>query len=107
MVKDRFIIEVSPEFVKRQKEKARLLRKTRWWKKKISKGQCYYCGKTFKPSELTMDHVVPIIRGGLSIKSNLVPACKECNSKKKYLLPFEWDEYLKKVSTRSNGEDSK
>jgi 5-methylcytosine-specific restriction protein A len=24
-----------------------------------------------------------------------VPACKDCNNKKKYLLPIEWEEYLK------------
>jgi hypothetical protein len=27
----------------------------------------------------------------------VVPACKECNSRKKYLLPMEWEEYLKGV----------
>jgi 5-methylcytosine-specific restriction protein A len=42
-----------------------------------------------------MDHIVPLIRGGKSTKGNLVPACKDCNNKKKYLLPIEWDEYLK------------
>jgi 5-methylcytosine-specific restriction endonuclease McrA len=41
-----------------------------------------------------MDHIVPIIRGGKASKNNVVPACKECNSKKKYLLPLEWEEYL-------------
>lgn len=46
------------------------------------------------PQELTMDHLVPIIRGGKSVKSNIVTACKECNNKKKYLLPIEWEEYL-------------
>ena len=55
-------------------------------------GKCHYCGKTFKPSELTMDHLVPIVRGGCTTKGNVVPACKECNNKKKYLLPFEWNE---------------
>lgn len=41
-----------------------------------------------------MDHLVPVVRGGRSVQSNVVPACKECNSKKKYLLPMEWEEYL-------------
>jgi 5-methylcytosine-specific restriction endonuclease McrA len=41
-----------------------------------------------------MDHLVPIIRGGKSTRGNVAPACKECNSKKKYLLPLEWEEYL-------------
>jgi 5-methylcytosine-specific restriction endonuclease McrA len=41
-----------------------------------------------------MDHIVPLIRGGKSLKSNIVPACKECNNKKKHMLPIEWEEYL-------------
>ena len=41
-----------------------------------------------------MDHLVPVVRGGRSVQGNLVPACKECNNKKKYLLPTEFEEYL-------------
>ena len=41
-----------------------------------------------------MDHIVPVIRGGKSSKGNVVPSCKECNNKKKHLLPIEWEEYL-------------
>jgi len=46
------------------------------------------------PKALTMDHIVPIARGGRSTKSNVVPACKTCNNAKKQLLPMEWEEYL-------------
>ncbi|SFM40716.1 HNH endonuclease [Thermodesulforhabdus norvegica] len=92
-----FVVEVSPEFVNREREKAKALKKSRWWQRKISQGICHYCGRSFPPSELTMDHIVPIIRGGRSTRGNIVPACKECNAKKKYLLPLEWDEYLKKL----------
>jgi len=80
--------------LKKQKAKARELRNSQWWKRKLSKGECYYCGKTFLPKELTMDHVVPVSRGGKSTKGNLVTACKDCNNKKKNLLPMEWQEYL-------------
>ncbi|MGA1846598.1 HNH endonuclease [Deferribacter abyssi] len=97
-----FTIEVDEKFVKKEKEKARQLRKKQWWKNKIAKGICHYCGKKVDPKELTMDHIVPIIRGGKSTKGNVVPACKECNNKKKYMLPIEWDEYLKKL--KNNGE---
>lgn len=38
-----------------------------------------------------MDHLIPLVRGGKSTKNNLVPACKECNMKKKYALPWEWE----------------
>ena len=80
-----------------EKKKARELRNSPWWKKKISKGLCYYCGKKFNQSDLTMDHKIPISRGGRSEKINLVPACKECNNKKMYLLPYEWAEYMNKI----------
>jgi len=80
--------------IKREKSKARELRKTAWWKRKRSSGVCHYCSRRFPVSELTMDHLVPIVRGGRSTQGNVVPACKDCNSKKKYLLPMEWEEYL-------------
>jgi 5-methylcytosine-specific restriction endonuclease McrA len=47
-----------------------------------------------------MDHVVPISRGGKSTKGNIVPACKECNTKKNSLLPIEWEEYLKTLGKK-------
>ena len=100
---DYFIPEADEEQIKRQKAKARELRDTQWWKKKRSSGLCHYCGRKYPPSELTMDHLVPLIRGGKSVKGNLVPACKECNSKKKHMLPMEWQEYLDKL--HADGEE--
>ncbi len=98
---DNFISTVDEDQVKKEKTKARELRASQWWKRKRSTGVCYYCGGKFKPQELTMDHLIPIVRGGKSVQGNLVPACKECNNKKKYLLPFEWEEYLESLkSTR-------
>jgi 5-methylcytosine-specific restriction endonuclease McrA len=52
-----------------------------------------------------MDHIVPIARGGRSTKGNLVPACKQCNNKKKQLLPMEWKSYLQKNVQQSDAED--
>lgn len=86
-----FIPVLSPEEIRRERAKARELRNSQWWKRKRSRGICHYCGRHFPPKELTMDHLVPLVRGGRSTKGNLVPACKECNSKKKYLLAFEFD----------------
>jgi len=45
-----------------------------------------------------MDHIIPLSRGGTSERFNIVPACKECNNRKKYLLPTEWDEYLNSIT---------
>jgi 5-methylcytosine-specific restriction endonuclease McrA len=101
---DYFIIEVSEQEIKREKEKARALRATQWWKIRVAKGICHYCGGSFPPAELTMDHLVPIIRGGKSTRGNVVPACKECNSKKKYMLPLEWEEYVAGERQKAQGE---
>jgi 5-methylcytosine-specific restriction protein A len=93
-----FIVSVSPEELRKEKEKARDLRKSQWWKRQLAKGACYYCQRRLPPGELTMDHIVPLIRGGRSTRGNTVPACKDCNSRKRYLLPIEWDRYIRRVS---------
>jgi 5-methylcytosine-specific restriction endonuclease McrA len=74
---------------KNEKARARELRKSSWWRKKISNGICHYCRNKFNPKELTMDHLVPLSRGGKSIKVNLVPCCKNCNNVKKNRTPVE------------------
>lgn len=81
-------------YVRQERNKAKELRKTGWWQRKIGAGLCYYCGGKFPPKELTMDHIVPLGRGGTSAKGNLVASCKECNSRKKNMLPVEWEEYM-------------
>ena len=81
----------------REKQKARVLKNTSWWKKRIANGICHYCQGKFSPSDLTMDHIIPLSRGGKSERINIVAACKECNNKKKYFLPVEWEEYLRKI----------
>lgn len=77
-----FFSPAPPEHQKREKAKARELRGSQWWKQTLGKGNCYHCGGKFKPSELTMDHLIPIARGGKSDKKNCVPSCKDCNTKK-------------------------
>ena len=73
-MQDFFIPQATENEIAKEKAKARKLRK-----------------------DLTMDHVVPLIRGGKSTKNNIVPACKECNNVKKHKLPVEWTEYLENI----------
>ena len=84
-----FAMPISPDAAAAEREKARELRASQWWKNQIASGKCHYCGRTFKPSELTMDHVIPVARGGKSDRHNVVPCCKECNSAKKARLAVE------------------
>lgn len=44
--------------------------------------KCQYCGNKFARTHLTMDHVVPISRGGKTEWTNIVAACNPCNSTK-------------------------
>jgi len=44
-----------------------------------------------------MDHVVPLGRGGRSVRANVVAACKTCNTRKQSLVPVEWEEYLRSL----------
>lgn len=90
-----FEVDVSEEQIRAEREKARVLRKQSWWKNRVAQGVCHYCGRRVPPQELTLDHVVPLARGGRSSKNNCVPACKACNTNKRDLLPMEWQEYLK------------
>lgn len=84
-----------------ERAKARELRKSRWWQQKTAAGLCHYCGQQFSYRELTMDHLVPLARGGRSTKDNLVPSCKTCNNLKKSMLPLEWQEHLDKTGRES------
>jgi len=88
---------VDDEEIRKEKQRARQLRKTSWWRKKCASGICWYCGQQVGINMLTMDHLVPLSRGGKSAKGNLVPACKECNNRKKNFLPMEWEEYLETI----------
>src|SRR5215475_3154525 len=93
-VRDRFIPEVGDADLQREKARARQLRQSAWWKRRRSAGVCHYCSRTVGSGALTLDHVVPLVRGGRSVRANMVPACKDCNSKKQSLLPWEWAAYV-------------
>lgn len=44
--------------------------------------QCQYCGGDYPRSQLTLDHVIPVVQGGRKSWSNIVTACKPCNQRK-------------------------
>jgi 5-methylcytosine-specific restriction endonuclease McrA len=89
-MEEQFAPDATDEAIRRERAKARLLRGSPWWRRKCARGFCHYCGVQVKPADLTMDHLIPLIRGGQSVKGNLVPACKTCNNHKRNQLPMEW-----------------
>lgn len=50
---------------------------------------CQYCGGTPARAELTIDHVLPRSRGGVTDWDNVVVACRTCNQKKGNRTPKE------------------
>ena len=93
-----FYAPVDPDILKRERARARELRASQWWKRRIADGVCHYCRRQVGNSALSMDHLVPLGRGGRSIRGNVVPACKDCNSRKQSLLPVEWQDYLARLA---------
>jgi 5-methylcytosine-specific restriction endonuclease McrA len=97
-----FAYDLEEADLKRERRKARELRGSQWWKRRVAKGECHYCRRSTPSKELTMDHIVPISRGGKSTKGNVAPCCKTCNTAKKQLLPIEWEEYLQTARTKAS-----
>lgn len=59
------------------------------WKTLLARydGHCAYCGKE---AELTLDHVIPLSKGGKHSIDNVVPACLHCNDSKGARTPEQW-----------------
>lgn len=56
-------------------------------------GCCFYCSA---PADLTIDHVIPLAKGGRHAIGNLVGACQHCNSQKGAMLLIEWKRFLQR-----------
>lgn len=48
---------------------------------------CAYCRAKLPP---TLDHFLPLSKGGVHCLGNIVPACVTCNRRKQAQDPFEW-----------------
>jgi 5-methylcytosine-specific restriction endonuclease McrA len=44
--------------------------------------ECQYCGREFSSGELTIDHVIPKVQGGVHEWTNVVGCCRSCNMRK-------------------------
>ncbi len=75
--------------IRQERLRAKQIRKTHAWVQRINTGRCEYCHKHYKPQELTMDHIIPLARGGTSTLGNLAVACKPCNASKGLHTPVD------------------
>lgn len=55
---------------------------------------CHYCLKELARGDRHVDHLLPLTRGGLHTRSNLVCSCDQCNRRKNKKTPDEFKAYL-------------
>lgn len=61
------------------------------------KGRCGICGKFVSPEEYTVDHIIPLSRGGTYEYGNLQCTCRRCNLMKADALPEDFIDIVAKV----------
>ena len=68
--------------------------------------RCAHCGTKLTPGRnATLDHYVPLSRGGINQRLNIVPLCKKCNELKDNKIVGTWYlNYLKKDDLRQLNE---
>lgn len=53
-------------------------------------GKCAYCGQHRNHKHMTIDHIIPLSKGGTDDFDNLQCVCKKCNGFKGDMLPEEF-----------------
>lgn len=83
---------------------ARMEQKKRKWASRIQKAKsirCHYCGIPLCPATATREHLKPQASGGGDNDSNIVMACKRCNSARSS-KPYEQFKALMLPTKREN-----
>jgi 5-methylcytosine-specific restriction endonuclease McrA len=52
--------------------------------------RCVYCAERLDYQNATLDHVLPLAKGGANDPGNVVAACPRCNRLKADMLPAEF-----------------
>lgn len=63
---------------------------TRYEIYKRDNGTCQYCGTKQNKTGWHLDHVIPLARGGVHTRENVVVSCASCNQSKGARLLSEW-----------------
>lgn len=69
--------------------------KRRIWESQNEK--CAYCGQRRGLGCMTIDHVIPLSKGGTNDEENLRCACKRCNKFKDSMMPMEFSNFLHEI----------
>lgn len=55
---------------------------------------CIFCHIKLKPSNVSLDHIVPLSKGGTNTWSNIQWICQKCNRYRRNSTCQQWDEFL-------------
>jgi 5-methylcytosine-specific restriction endonuclease McrA len=58
---------------------------------------CVYCGSDGAGAHLHLDHLTPRSVGGADVASNLVVACRRCNTARQAMTLAQWSRYAATV----------
>lgn len=92
MTKDKIIRQAVKKYYNRHKEK--IYRTKPVLRHQIlieQKHECFFCHKYLFSKDATLEHKIPILRGGTNDESNLCVSCTRCNNEKGAMTV---DEYL-------------
>ena len=70
--------------------------------RELLKKPCAYCGGVAS----SIDHIMPLSRGGLHTVANLAPACRSCNSRKEARTPYEFAVALARKVRAAEGQNA-
>lgn len=62
-----------------------------------SNGHCQLCGRKIPFDSMTLDHVIPLSKGGKDTMENIQPTCSVCNRIKTDILPMEFMEKITEI----------
>jgi 5-methylcytosine-specific restriction endonuclease McrA len=79
----------------RRADALRALEQSSWWRSRLTRGRCHYCGAEVGEGELLLAFKVPLEAGGAPSRENAVPACRSCRDNRDRLAGEAWEEYLR------------
>ncbi|MCI8378638.1 MAG: HNH endonuclease [Lachnospiraceae bacterium] len=63
--------------------------------------RCAYCGQHRNIKYMTVDHIIPLSKGGTDDINNLQCTCKLCNRLKDNMMPHEFTAFIRRMLKNS------
>lgn len=67
--------------------------------------KCFFCDKKLKYRQITLDHYLPLSKGGINEVFNMVTSCKKCNKYKKDNIPRDYRKKILKLFIQAVKDD--